>query len=157
MVPCVAGRVVRRCGPSTVGQPVRPIRLPFEICPVAGRAMSGVGNLPTRHQSGVVRIGRDALGARAVPHERPGCDDHQETDPGRPGDPPTHFVSIRYIVMKTVGFASAPTANTVNGSIFSPAMPGEPAGMPGSVMPLIAGRSDNSLSMASTGTCPSTT
>jgi len=40
---------------------------------------------------------------------------------------------------KTRGFAS-PIVNTVNGRIFSPAMPGEPSGMPETEMPLMADR-----------------
>lgn len=36
-------------------------------------------------------------------------------------------------------------------------MPGEPAGMPGTEMPAMSGRSEMSLSIAANGTCPATT
>ena len=56
---------------------------------------------------------------------------------------------------KTVVVPSS-MARTSKGASFSPGMPGEPDGIPGSAMPSMSGRSVNRSSMASAGTWPST-
>lgn len=63
-----------------------------------------------------------------------------------------------YSVAKTGGAASFPVIERIsNGPSLVPDMPGEPAGIAGSEIPLIAGLSPSSRFIAPTGTCPSTT
>src|SRR5690348_1739480 len=84
-MPSVTGRVVRRCGHPTIREAMPPIRLTFQLRPVATGALCVVDDLTACDELGVIWIGCARFGRVAEPHRRRHSDQNQETEPPRGG------------------------------------------------------------------------
>ena len=118
---------------------------------MATRALRGIDGLTPGDLRRVVGINLWCGWQKPAPGQNAPDSNDGETE--QADDYPATRSHRRYSVAYTVGAApSFVTAKTVNGSVLDPFMPGDPIGMPGSVMPAIAGRSDKSFWIVPTGT-----
>src|SRR6266436_5260848 len=112
---------MRWSGEASVGQPLAPIRLPFKVGPMTGRAPFGVDHLPASGQRRIIRVRLRRLIARDQVRER--CS-HKQNGGDNPGNqrssdgPHLDRLDRRYLMSA----AAARTRTTISRSQISPAL-----------------------------------